>query len=107
MVPRLSGFTACKRCGKLVIASDQQPDPAVPTATASAPAVEGDEAVTIPDFMEVETGWRAWGVNPTIPVGGVPLLQSVSFSDSFWLPREAMEAECEIHKDTDTIPHAS
>ena len=49
----------------------------------------------VPDYLEAQLGWRAWGVPSDTPrFGTSPKLYSVSHGSYFWAPRQAAEADC-------------
>jgi len=85
----LPNFSACTRCGKVMIA----PDDAELEAEVAEPDDELGADFELPDYMEVVEGWRAWGV-PMKRSGAPPRLYSVTFREEFWTPREAQEGIC-------------
>lgn len=96
MVPRTSGFFYCRHCGKLEV-SPPELTPASEPEQDEKPAVSLADAaggLTVPDFSEVMVGWRAWGVDPATPAGEVPILQSVTQNEQYWIPKQPMEATC-------------
>lgn len=97
LVKRPSGFSACQKCGKLVVAPVPDPTPDPVESEPTTPADPWDGPIAIPDFSEVMVGWRAWGVDPDTPAGTPPLLQSVTYGHHIWQPREAIEATCARH----------
>ncbi len=75
----------CEICG----GSGEEPE-------ADEAMAESDESIEAPDQIELEYGWRAWGVKKNAPVGAVPVLQSVTHTEAFWTPRVPMGAICPL-----------
>jgi hypothetical protein len=111
LAPRNSGFHACVSCGKLVVApkandaklnAEADEDPKVAEPTAHEP--ESKDDILVPDYMQAQTGWRAWGIPKALDEGELPLLRSVTYSSNFWTPREPMRATCQTRNGTSTHP---
>jgi hypothetical protein len=92
MLPRASGFEACRDCGKLVVGSASAPVDPIRDAMEGGGMVAVDEEV--PTHVEAEVGWRAWGVDPDTPEAEIPLLRSVTYAEAYWTPGAPMEATC-------------
>jgi hypothetical protein len=83
----------CKDCGKPFVGDvERKPKPIPLHEQVADPDPDGIDAF-VPDFMEVQIGWRAWGIDTNVPPGEFPYLKSVSHS-TVWIPGEAVEAEC-------------
>jgi len=88
----IPGMVKCVACGRLQIG--------IEIVGVMNEAIEDsvefvEHELAIPDYAEETVGWRAWTIaRKELGREGDVLMHSVTYSDLFWPPREAVEASC-------------
>jgi len=87
---KLNGLSRCDGCGNVFVPEIQE-----------AP-IDPEVGFTIPDQIEVDIGWRAWGIDKDATTN--PILKSINHPAD-WTPREPMQAVCS--KEDHEVPTSS